>query len=204
MPRLTVVVTDVAGRARRNQDLVRWLPSAAPARAAGDVSIALVDDRAIRRLNREFRGIDRVTDVLSFPSGPQPALRQQLGALRARSRSAGRRQPHLGDIAIALGCARRQAREHGHSLETELRVLALHGLLHLLGYDHEADEGQMQRVEERLRRRAGLPSGLIGRAPTGRRSERATAREPRERSGARGPRARACQGVRGTKSPDEG
>ena len=122
----------------------------APARAAGRVAIALVDDRAIRRLNRQFRRVDRVTDVLSFPADPP---------------SPARGPRPLGDIAIAVGRAHRQARRHRHSLATELRVLALHGLLHLLGYDHEADQGQMQKTEERLRRRAGLPSGLIGRRP---------------------------------------
>jgi probable rRNA maturation factor len=70
----------------------------------------------------------------------------------------------LGDVAIAAGVARRQAARHGHSLATELRILALHGLLHLLGYDHEQDQGRMRRFEERLRRRAGLPGGLIARA----------------------------------------
>ena len=70
----------------------------------------------------------------------------------------------LGDVVIAAGVARRQAAEAGHSLGTELRVLALHGLLHLLGYDHDTDDGRMARVEARLRRRAGLREGLIGRA----------------------------------------
>ncbi len=65
---------------------------------------------------------------------------------------------------IASGVAARQAREHGHALGTELRVLALHGLLHLLGYDHETDEGRMARAELRLRKKGGLPSGLIARA----------------------------------------
>jgi probable rRNA maturation factor len=73
----------------------------------------------------------------------------------------------LGDIAIASGIAARQAAEAGHSVSIELRVLALHGLLHLLGYDHETDHGEMSRVEERLRRRAGLPGGLIGRSRAG-------------------------------------
>jgi probable rRNA maturation factor len=72
--------------------------------------------------------------------------------------------PDLGDIAIASGRARRQAQDFGHSATTEMRVLALHGLLHLLGYDHDADQGEMGRLEERLRRRAGLPGGLIRRA----------------------------------------
>jgi probable rRNA maturation factor len=71
---------------------------------------------------------------------------------------------YIGDIVIARGVARRQARDAGHSELTEWRVLALHGLLHLLGYDHERDRGRMRRVERRLRRRGGLPDGLIERA----------------------------------------
>lgn len=98
-------------------------------------------------MNREFRGKDKPTDVLSFPS-PES---------RAPS-------PVLGDIAIATGVATRQAREMGHSVQTELRVLALHGLLHLLGYDHEGDDGRMQRVERKLRRKGGLREGLIERS----------------------------------------
>lgn len=120
--------------------LDRWLARAAPASARGMVSIALVSDAAMRRLNRTFRGKDFTTDVLSFEG-----------------------EPPLGDIAIALGVARRQARAQGHSLAVELRVLALHGLLHLLGYDHDRDRGEMRRVEERLRRKAGLRAGLIAR-----------------------------------------
>jgi probable rRNA maturation factor len=76
----------------------------------------------------------------------------------------GDQLPVLGDIVIARGVARRQARSAGHHEATELRVLALHGLLHLLGYDHERDSGQMARVERRLRRQAGLAGGLIERA----------------------------------------
>jgi probable rRNA maturation factor len=73
--------------------------------------------------------------------------------------------PFLGEIAIAQGVARRQAQALGHSVGVEIRVLALHGLLHLLGYDHDTDQGEMGKLEERLRRRCGLPSGLIARAP---------------------------------------
>ena len=117
--------------------LAAWLSRVAPARARGaTINIALVTDREIRRLNREFRGKDRPTDVLSFPPS---------------------------DIAIAKGVARRQAREMGHSEQTEWRVLALHGLLHLLGYDHESDDGRMQRLERKLRRKGGLRDGLIDR-----------------------------------------
>jgi probable rRNA maturation factor len=166
MPELSVSVTDGHGRPVGRSGLRRWLVRAAPAAARGTVALALVSDRTIRRLNRRYRGIDRVTDVLSFPASPGPegpGLHLQVdGAPRLQAR--GMRSPRaLGDIAIAIGVARRQARALGHPVETELRVLALHGLLHLLGYDHDADRGEMRRVEERLRRRAGLPPGLIAR-----------------------------------------
>ena len=72
--------------------------------------------------------------------------------------------PFLGDVVIASGVATRQAKQAGHSIQTEIRVLALHGLLHLLGYDHDTDEGRMARVEVRLRKKAGLQEGLIERA----------------------------------------
>jgi probable rRNA maturation factor len=112
------------------------------------VSVALVSDRRVRALNREYRRKNAVTDVLSFPSHQSPATSHRL----------------LGDIVIARGVASRQARAAGHSELTELKVLALHGLLHLLGYDHETDAGRMQRVEQRLRRTGGLRTGLIERA----------------------------------------
>ena len=127
--------------------LAAWLRRVAPARTRGTVNIALVTDAEIRALNRRFRGVNRATDVLSFP-GPE---------LRAA-------RPALGDIAIARGVARRQAREAGHSQHIEWRVLALHGLLHLLGYDHERDNGRMERVERKLRRKGGLRAGLIDRS----------------------------------------
>jgi probable rRNA maturation factor len=124
-----------------------WLARVAPARARGEVTVALVSDRQVRTLNRSYRGVDAPTDVLSFPAG------NGVGAL-----------PHLGDIVIARGVARRQARAESHPEATEWRVLALHGLLHLLGYDHDADNGVMRRVEQRLRRRGGLERGLIERS----------------------------------------
>ena len=150
--RLPLVVS-VSGRRLPSaaRGLGRWLTTAAPASASGGLDIALVSDATMRRLNREFRGVDRATDVLSFAADAGP------GALEDGPRP-------LGDIAIALGVAGRQAREQGHGLSTELRILALHGLLHLLGYDHEHDDGRMRRTEDRLRRRAGLPAGLIARA----------------------------------------
>jgi probable rRNA maturation factor len=140
--RVTVVGTTPSFRAAA-AGLGRWLAAAPPARARGQATVALVSDAAMRRLNASFRGVDRTTDVLSFPAGDGG--------------------PWLGDIAIGGGLARRQAREQGHPLRTELRILALHGLLHLLGYDHETDQGRMRRAEERLRRRAGLPVGLTAR-----------------------------------------
>jgi probable rRNA maturation factor len=128
----------------RAPGLARWLESIAPARARGAVTIALVTDARVRALNRRYRGTDAPTDVLSFPAA-----------------EAGQ----LGDVVIAAGVARRQARAAGHAFGTELRVLALHGLLHLLGYDHERDEGRMARLERRLRRAGGLREGLIERGP---------------------------------------
>jgi len=130
---------DVVGRA---PGLGAWLASIAPARARGEMTVAIVSDARVRTLNRKFRKKDAYTDVLSFPAD-EPG--------------------YLGDVVISEGVAARQARAAGHPLSTELRVLALHGLLHLLGYDHERDDGQMARLERRLRRSGGLREGLIER-----------------------------------------
>ena len=158
---LRVLVGDEHGRHVPSAPaLARWLKTIAPVRARGTLSIAVVSDARVRALNRRYRGVDRTTDVLSFPAS------HELRATR-RGPRATRNEPRattLGDIVIARGVARRQAREARHSELTEWRVLALHGLLHLLGYDHEGDGGRMQRVEGRLRRRGGLPDGLIERA----------------------------------------
>ncbi|MDR1990939.1 MAG: rRNA maturation RNase YbeY [Acidobacteriaceae bacterium] len=141
------------------RSLARWLQAVAPSRARGTVHIALVSDRRSRTLNRTYRGIDKPTDVLSFPSASNtPELDTP-----PLSKTTGAGAKILGDIVIAVGVARRQARAIGHDEPTELRVLALHGLLHLLGYDHEQDTGQMARVERRLRRKGGLREGLIER-----------------------------------------
>jgi len=142
--RLSVSVTDGRGRRVRDHGLSRWLESIAPARARGEVAVALATDAHVRALNRQYRRKDQKTDVLAFPGDSY----------------------QLGDIVIAIGVARRQAREAGHSEQTELRVLALHGLLHLLGYDHHDrhDRARMARAESRLRSRGGLPAGLIERA----------------------------------------
>ena len=154
--RLRVDVSDARGRRLSGPDvsgLGAWLSRAAPSGTRGRVTVALVSDAVMRRLNRQFRGADKATDVLSFPVDGPPGLPSVALA----------KEGFLGDLAIARGVAARQARAQGHSLRVEIRVLALHGLLHLLGYDHEVDAGEMARLEERLRRRAGVPSGLIGR-----------------------------------------
>jgi len=111
----------------------------------------------MRALNRRFLGVDRVTDVLSFPWNEQDPK-------RATSQTLENGSSHLGDIAIATGRASRQAREVGHSKRIELRLLVLHGLLHLLGYNHEQDAGRMARIEKQCRLRGGLPVSLIERA----------------------------------------
>jgi probable rRNA maturation factor len=153
--RLRVSVADERGRLVRARGLGAWLRRVAPARARGGVSVAIVSDRLMRSLNQQYRRIDRATDVLSFPAtGSSPG---------GSSERKPRRSSFLGDIVIARGLARRQAREAGHSELTELKVLALHGLLHLLGYDHERDSGGMRRAERRLRRKGGLREGLIER-----------------------------------------
>jgi probable rRNA maturation factor len=135
----------------RPAGLARWLESVAPARARGTVTVAVVGDARVRQLNRRYRAKNAPTDVLSFPA-EEP--------------------DQLGDVVIALGVARRQAAGAGHSLSTEFRVLALHGLLHLLGYDHERDAGEMSRLERRLRRSGGLREGLIEREAPRRHSTR--------------------------------
>ena len=142
-PRLRVVVTDGRGRSTPARGLVRWLSTVAPKRFYGDVAVALVCDAKMRALNKRYRSLDRVTDVLSFPADPHPF----------HDRSSAR---VLGDIVIATGVAKRQARSFGVSVDMEIRRLTLHGLLHLMGYDHETDTGQMSKLERRLLRIGGL------------------------------------------------
>ena len=160
-PRLRVVVTDGCGRRIPPQGLAGWLSGVAPASAKGEVTVALVGDQHMRSLNRRFRGLDRVTDVLSFPMDGA-AHDPQLPAPTPRPKTPAPR--YVGDIVIAIRVALRQARLAGHSLTTELRVLALHGLLHLLGYDHGRNTRHMERIEQRLRRKGGLPHTLIQRS----------------------------------------
>ena len=160
---LRVLVADERGRRLPAPGVSRWLTRVAPARARGTISVALVSDATVRALNRTYRGVDRATDVLSFSAtpSPEPRIPNPKSGPNPKSQIPN---PFLGEIVIARGVARRQARAAGHSELTELRVLALHGLLHLLGYDHEGDNGRMREVERRLRRKGGLRAGLIERS----------------------------------------
>jgi rRNA maturation RNase YbeY len=106
-------------------------------RPINEVSIAFVDDTMMRSLNRRFRGKNKTTDVLTFEGGQEPS-------------------GLLGEIIVSIGQARRQAATLRHSLPTEIRYLLLHGILHALGYDHEADHGEMNTLELKLRERMGL------------------------------------------------
>jgi probable rRNA maturation factor len=150
----------------------------------------ITDDRELRRLNRQFRGRNYATDVLSFPAGdgwgmdPRPDGRGLTGTraltgapqdqvvknARPNGRASGDgraskdERASLGEIAISIDRAAAQAAEHGHSLDDELQILMLHGVLHLAGFDHERDSGEMRRAETRWRKRLGLPTGLIERA----------------------------------------
>jgi probable rRNA maturation factor len=165
--RVRVVVSDERGRPL-SASLARWLAAAAPSRARGIVHVALVSDARVRALNHRYRGLDYATDVLSFPVGSptsQPTGTAQRSSPRAPSApdTDAVVGDFLGDIVIARGVVRRQALAAGHPEATELRVLALHGLLHLLGYDHERDTGAMARLERTLLRRSGLRQGVIAR-----------------------------------------
>jgi probable rRNA maturation factor len=131
---LEVLLLNRQRRRVRPQRLRRVLEGAARALSIeGEVSLVLTGDRAVRALNARYRGQDRPTDVLSFPGG----------ATRGE----------LGDIVISVPTAERNAHAGGRTLARELDVLALHGFLHVLGYDHETDDGTMDRLERRLRRR---------------------------------------------------
>ena len=133
----------IRSRALRRRELLEFARRLQADVAGGRPFCCLVTgDEEIRHLNRRFRKKDDVTDVLSFPA------------------DAGDR---LGEIAISFDRAREQAADCGHSVEDEVRGLMLHGVLHLVGMDHERDGGEMRRVEQRWRRRLDLPAGLIER-----------------------------------------
>lgn len=117
---------------------------------SGEVNVIITSNQRMRTLNREFRGKDKTTDVLSFPAAKSAASRNG-------------RQSIAGDIAVSAEIARDNAESLGHCLDDELRILLLHGLLHLAGYDHETDNGEMAKLEQRLRTKLNLPAGLIER-----------------------------------------
>ena len=126
--------------------------------AEAEVSIAFVSDAEIAKWNQNYRKKKGPTDVLSFPAlskrrAERHAKRKQTNRVCARSAGG-----FLGDIAIAPETARRYANKNGRTLDIEIRILMLHGVLHLMGYDHESksDYGQMNRIEQKLRRRLGL------------------------------------------------
>jgi probable rRNA maturation factor len=131
-----------------------------------DVTICLVSDAEIARMNEVFRKKKGPTDVLSFPAiarrkpvrkrRPRPTVPKAADRATARGKLAVPGIQYLGDVAISPATARRNAKEFGRTLPNELQILILHGVLHLLGYDHETDGGQMHRFEQRLRRRLGL------------------------------------------------
>jgi probable rRNA maturation factor len=111
----------------------------------GDVEVLITSDAEMKRLNRAYRGKNKATDVLSFPAPPEIA------------------EHHAGDLAVSFDTAARQATAFGHSLDLEVRILLLHGLLHLNGEDHETDSGEMAALESELRTQLKLPSSLIDR-----------------------------------------
>jgi probable rRNA maturation factor len=129
------------------RDLNRFLACATKALGlTGDFSVLLTGDERLRAMNLQFRGVDKPTDVLSFP-----ALQEAANCGQG------------GDLAISLETAAIHAADYGHTLQTEVKVLILHGLLHLAGYDHERDRGQMRRRESQLRKQFALPAGLVER-----------------------------------------
>jgi probable rRNA maturation factor len=132
---------------RRRMDGEHWRAFAEKALREADAgsegaTIVFVSDRAIRELNKRFRGRDAATDVLSFPT--------------ERAEFEAAEDFNSGDVVISVERAARQAAEHGLKFDEEIAQLILHGLLHLSGYDHETDKGEMNRLEIRLRRRLGI------------------------------------------------
>jgi probable rRNA maturation factor len=146
---LVILQKKVAGLSQ--SALARFVSSARRAvRLRGSVDVLVTGSTAIRALNREFRRRDYATDVLSFPS--------------AQSVTAVRRRPAVaGEIAISADIAVKNALRLGHSSAQEIKILTLHGILHLAGFDHERDNGHMARLEAKLRRQLKLPTALIER-----------------------------------------
>ena len=133
----------------RKRELAGFVKTAAhAAKLKGHISVLLTTDAVVRDLNRRFRRKDKATDVLSFPAAEAFGEAAQIA----------------GDLAISLETAARQAETFGHPLETEVKILILHGILHLSGMDHETDTGEMARRESVLRKHFELPAGLIQRS----------------------------------------
>ena len=127
--------------------LARFVSRASRAvKLKGGVNVLVTSSPELRTLNRRFRGKDKPTDVLSFPSGFSLA------------------KDFAGDVAISAEIASENARRLGHAPSFEIKILVLHGVLHLAGYDHEKDDGKMARKERRLRKALGLPEALIERS----------------------------------------
>jgi probable rRNA maturation factor len=163
-----MVIVKKAARGVSEQALVRFTQRARKAAGLrGKVNVLLTSSRDVRALNRRFRGKDKPTDVLSFP--PVPAVAHEFS----------------GDIVISTEIAARNARLYQHDPAQELKILILHGMLHLAGLDHERDRGQMARTEERLRRELNLADGLI------RRSERVAHAPSRVQADGQKPTAKA-------------
>jgi probable rRNA maturation factor len=172
LPELKILITlekRVAGLSEAS--LARFVEQARRAAGFRDlVNVLVTGSSTLRRLNRRFRGKDKATDVLSFPRPPEV-------------RAQGRKDSDVGaDIAISAEIAAQNAARLGHSRAEEVKILALHGILHLAGFDHERDNGRMARKEAKLRRALKLPVALIERAQTAERKKRTRSRGPAGRS----------------------
>jgi probable rRNA maturation factor len=139
----------------------------------GTVNVLVTNGSAVRGLNCRFRGQNKTTDVLSFPTATAPA-----GSRKASG--------FAGEIAISADIAVQNARSFGHSPAKEVKILTLHGILHLAGFDHERDNGQMAHKEEKLRRDLRLPVALIERAANRNHKDKPAMPRSDKRSGARG------------------
>ncbi len=164
-----VILLDQEGDGVGNRALTLFLGRARRAlRLPKDVAVFITSNQAIRKLNRRYRHKNAPTDVLSFPTAIPGWF--------------------AGDVAISRDIAAENATALGHSLETELKILILHGLLHLGGYDHETDDGEMQAREAELRQQFKLPVGLIERAHSGDQNSPSARRNSSARSRAKGSR----------------
>ncbi len=143
----------------------------------GAISVLVTSSRELQGLNRRFRGKNKPTDVLSFPAMP------------------GLMQGFAGDVAISAEIAARNARRLGHTAADEIRILTLHAVLHLAGYDHERDDGKMERMEARLRKSLGLPVGLIERS-----GRRARGKDLRSKTKNKSKPSGASSGARATRA----